>query len=366
MKNLSEKSVSENTKRRDVSLDRGTHSSTRDRTNDGPDRTIGRMEPGDSLGNGRYVVKEEINRGGTAIVYRGYDRVLEMEVALKVMMVGKGGGVDGDIARDRRMVRIPLEAVKREIKYATKIGKKKSAGTRVVRLLNVLSHGEALVLIWELAKGTDVLDLINRSGGRLEEERARELFSQLVEALRMIHDNGFCHRDVKPENVIVCADGNLKLIDFGLAKGVESAKTRAIGTPDYMAPELLTKSDEDGNAIETRYDAKAVDVWASGVMLYIMLTGRYPFQDPNRPNNVKTTLQNVSSGKMIPFTVHVSNEAQNLIQMMLDPNPTTRITLQDVSEHEWVAPRDNQKKKRVKRRGVFHRLKTAFRSLTSL
>ena len=105
------------------------------------------MEPGDSLGNGRYVVKEEINRGGTAIVYRGYDRVLEMEVALKVMMVGKGGGVDGDIAtRDRRMVRIPLEAVKREIKYATKIGKKKSAGTRVVRLLNVLSHGEALVL----------------------------------------------------------------------------------------------------------------------------------------------------------------------------------------------------------------------------
>jgi serine/threonine protein kinase len=151
-----------------------------------------------------------------------------------------------------------------------------------------------------------------------------------------------------------------------LAKGVESAKTRAIGTPDYMAPELLTKSDEDGNAIETRYDAKAVDVWASGVMLYIMLTGRYPFQDPNRPNNVKTTLQNVSSGKMIPFTVHVSNGARNLIQMMLDPDPATRITLQDVSEHEWVAPRDNQKKKRVKRRGVFHRLKTAFRSLTSL
>ena len=321
------------------------------------------VEPGDEIGNGRYVVKEEINRGGTAVVYRGYDRALETEVALKVMMV-EGVGAEGG-AGDGRRVRIPLEAVKREIKYATKIGKK-SAGTRVVRLLNVLSHGEALVLIWELAKGVDVLDLINGSGGKLEEERARELFSQLVEALRMIHDNGFCHRDVKPENVIVCADGNLKLIDFGLAKGVESAKTRAIGTPDYMAPELLTKSDEDGNAIETRYDAKAVDVWASGVMLYIMLTGRYPFQDPNRPNNVKTTLQNVSSGKMIPFTVHVSNEAQNLIQMMLDPNPTTRITLQDVSEHEWVAPRDNQKKKRVKRRGVFHRLKTAFRSLTSL
>ena len=337
------------------------HSST---TMESRRRKTAVVGPGDAIGNGRYVVKEEINRGGTAIVYRGYDRVLETEVALKVMMV-EGDGADG-VARDRRTVRIPLEAVKREIKYATKIGKKRDAGTRVVRLLNVLSHGEALVLIWELAKGTDVLDLINRSGGRLEEGRARELFSQLVEALRMIHDNGFCHRDVKPENVIVCPDGNLKLIDFGLAKGVESAKTRAIGTPDYMAPELLTKSDGDGNTIETRYDAKAVDVWASGVMLYIMLTGRYPFQDPNRPNNVKTTLQNVSTGKMIPFTVHVSNDARNLIQMMLDPDPATRITLQDVSKHEWVAPCNNQKKNRVKRRGVFHRLKTAFRSLTSL
>jgi serine/threonine protein kinase len=326
-------------------------------------RRMTAVEPGDEIGNGRYVVKEEINRGGTAVVYRGYDRALETEVALKVMMV-EGVGAEGG-ARDGRRVRIPLEAVKREIKYATKIGKK-SAGTRVVRLLNVLSHGEALVLIWELAKGVDVLDLINGSGGKLEEERARELFSQLVEALRMIHDNGFCHRDVKPENVIVCADGNLKLIDFGLAKGVESAKTRAIGTPDYMAPELLAKSDDDGNAVETRYDAKAVDVWASGVMLYIMLTGRYPFQDPQRPNNVKTTLQNVSKGNMIPFTVHVSYAARNLIQMMLDPDPATRITLQDVSEHEWVAPKDNQKKKRAKRRGVFHRLKTAFRSLTSL
>ena len=201
------------------------------------------------------------------------------------------------------------------------------------------------MLVFELAKGVDALDYINQRGGRLDEDEARRLFAQLVEAVRAIHDLGFCHRDVKPENAIVCEDGNLRLIDFGLAKGLESAKTRAVGTPDYMSPELLDKLDRDGKVRTEKYDAAACDVWSSGVFLFIMLTGRYPFQDPNRPNNVKATLQNIVKGNVAPLRVDVSDDVRDLLRCMLTPDPRKRITLKQVAKHPWLSGSLGRRKK---------------------
>ena len=90
-----------------------------------------------------------------------------------------------------------------------------------------------LVLVTEFVSGDDLLGLINSQGGYLNEALARHLISQLTSALLFIHSNGLCHRDVKPENAVVdSATGVLKLVDFGLSKHMESAKTMGVGTPD--------------------------------------------------------------------------------------------------------------------------------------
>ena len=104
-----------------------------------------------------------------------------------------------------------------------------------------------LILVWELVKGMDVLDYMNSLGGVMPEETARLYFKQLLDGIRCIHAHGFCHRDIKPENAIVETEtGILKIIDFGLSKHLDSARTVGIGTPDYMAPEILGRSATPG------------------------------------------------------------------------------------------------------------------------
>ena len=99
--------------------------------------------------------------------------------------------------------------------------------------------------------------------GSLPEREARGLFKQLLSGITCIHENGFCHRDIKPENCMVeTATGTLKIIDFGLSKHLDSAKTVGIGTPDYMCPEMLTQSSTSGDGAShgvTEYNPEVLD-----------------------------------------------------------------------------------------------------------
>jgi len=127
----------------------------------------------------------------------------------------------------------------------------------------------------------------------------------------------------------------VQIIDFGLSKHINSVNTLGVGTPDYMSPEMLGI----GPAMPgtgPKYDAKAVDVWAMGVLMYLLVTGVYPFEDPAHPNSVSHTLQNVRAGRMRPFPDDVSPELQELIKHMLQREPQKRITLRQVSQHPWV------------------------------
>ena len=132
----------------------------------------------------------------------------------------------------------------------------------------------------------------------------------------------------------------IKLIDFGLSKHDLSAVTLGIGTPDYMSPELLgMDASDDFVALKQRregkYDAKACDVWALGVLLYLLVTGKYAFEDPKRPDNVIATLQNIRKGKMRALPSRISPECGDLIQQMLQHEPKKRITLVDMASHPW-------------------------------
>jgi serine/threonine protein kinase len=172
----------------------------------------------------------------------------------------------------------------------------------------------------------------------LPETRARRYFAQLLSGVKHIHANGFCHRDIKPENCMIdAATDTLKVIDFGMTKHLEcacprygyrsllaradasalfitllaAAKTLMIGTPDYMAPELLTHNLADamhGPSPEGEYDPRAVDVWSMGALLFICVTGVFPFEDPRRPNDMCATLENVRKARYRPLPPTVSPE----------------------------------------------------------
>lgn len=281
------------------------------------------LEPGSLLGKGRYRVVKEINRGGTAVVYEGVDLIQQTRVALKVMSPKHYSSSSS------------MKAVKREIEYAVSV-----QNDHVVKLLDFVADERHVVIVWELITGSDLLDLLNEKGGRLQEQEAAFYFAQLLQAVMFIHSHGLCHRDLKPENCMVeQATNRLKIIDFGLSRREQSAVTLGVGTPDYMAPELLGATTDNFDALKQRrvgkYDAKACDVWAMGVLLYLLVTGKYPFENPKQSNNVIATLQNIRNGRMRPLPSRISAECVNLIECMLRQDPQQRITLADMCAHPW-------------------------------
>lgn len=190
----------------------------------------------------------------------------------------------------------------------------------------------------------DVLDFMNAHGGVMPERSARAYFKQLLDGIACIHAHGFCHRDIKPENAIIEQDtGVLKIIDFGLSKHLDSARTLGIGTPDYMAPEILGRTQNPGGGLVSEnenetgsYDPESVDVWAMGVMLYLLLTGTYPFEDRTRPGNVTATLRRVREGRVNPFPKNVRETARDLVSRMIQTDPRRRARLEDVANHPWL------------------------------
>lgn len=278
--------------------------------------------------NGRYKVLKELNRGGTAVVYEGQDlhSTEYKSVALKIMSLKDGKAT------------MPLTNVKREVEYAASLQHE-----NIVRLIDFVIDGQTIIIVWEIIVGPDLLDLLNECGGRMEEKDAAFYFSQLLQAVNFIHSNGLCHRDLKPENCMIDrATKKLKVIDFGLSKHQASAVTLGVGTPDYMSPELLgggAGASAASTLVERRtghYDARAIDVWAMGVLLYLLVSGQYPFEDPAEPHNVVRTLQNIAAGRIRPLPRRTSPECASLLGAMLTKDPAQRITLASIAQHTWM------------------------------
>jgi len=261
-----------------------------------------------------------VNRGGSAIVYEAVDLKESTAVALKTHDLRSA---------DPRS----LDRLKREIMNAKDVVHK-----NVVRLYNVVLEGDCLVLVLELVRGCDLLEVINRAGGRLKEGVARSYFVQLVSGVAKLHESNLCHRDLKPENCMVDLGSNtLKVIDLGLSKHLTSAHTLGVGTPDYMAPELVNFTGDFGQDKGQPYNASASDVWSMGATLYLMVVGVYPFEDPNNPRDITSTLRNVLSGRYRPLPDRIKDRpCADLLRKMLVPQPHDRITMENIWEHPWV------------------------------
>ncbi|KAL6637256.1 hypothetical protein ACP70R_024828 [Stipagrostis hirtigluma subsp. patula] len=197
----------------------------------------------------------------------------------------------------------------------------------VLRLHEVLATRSKVYLVMELAPGGDLLSrLASLPARRLPEHAARRVFLQLVSALIYCHARGVSHRDVKPQNVLLDADGNLKVSDFGLAALPDSLRDdgrlhTACGTPAFAAPEVLRRK---------AYDGAKADAWSCGVILFTLLAGRLPFDDSNIADMCRKAHR-----REYAVPRWVSQPARRLVARLLDPNPATRLAVAELASHPW-------------------------------
>jgi serine/threonine protein kinase len=203
---------------------------------------------------GSSRIGREIGRGGMGVVYEAFQEGLERPVAVKAL--------DTKLARSREVV----ERFRREGRAYAKLRHE-----AIVQVHDLVEKEDGLYLVTEFVDGTDLAKLLSQ-GGALPADCVALVGAWVAEALDYVHFNALLHRDVKPANVMVSRDGEVKLMDFGIAKGeADMSLTRQgmlVGSPSYMAPEVLAGEEHGPPA----------DVWALGVSLYELLTGEKPFR----------------------------------------------------------------------------------------
>ncbi|MBX3270129.1 MAG: serine/threonine protein kinase [Sandaracinaceae bacterium] len=272
-----------------------------------PDPRIG------SVLDGRYRIVARLGEGGMGLVYEATHVFLKTRVAIKVLRPD---------AADRESI----ERLKREAQAASAIGDPHIVD---VRDFGELADGSTYVVM-ELVEGIGLLTELRREP--LRWERARDIALQITEALGAAHERGIVHRDLKPENVLLTtrdgAPDYVKLVDFGIARVQGATKLtaagRVVGTPEYMAPEQCAGIDVDHRA----------DVYALGIVLYEMLTGKLPFHDAELVSLLRMQIKEppVPPSKVAP-EADIPLELEAIVLRCLAKRPSQRFqSMADLGE----------------------------------
>ncbi|XP_020484926.2 MAP/microtubule affinity-regulating kinase 4 isoform X3 [Labrus bergylta] len=193
----------------------------------------------------------------------------------------------------------------------------------IVQLFEVIETDKTLYLIMEYASGGEVFDYLV-SHGRMKEVEARAKFRQIVSAVHYCHTKNIVHRDLKAENLLLDADANIKIADFGFSNEftLGNKLDTFCGSPPYAAPELFQGK---------KYDGPEVDVWSLGVILYTLVSGSLPFDG----QNLKELRERVLRGKYrVPF--YMSTDCEGILRRFLVLNPSKRCTLEQVMKDKWI------------------------------
>ncbi|XP_043912565.1 calcium/calmodulin-dependent protein kinase type II subunit gamma isoform X3 [Protopterus annectens] len=262
-----------------------------------------------------YQLYEELGKGAFSVVRRCVKKSTGQEYAAKIINTKKLSARDHQkLEREARICRL--------LKHPN-----------IVRLHDSISEEGFHYLVFDLVTGGELFeDIVARE--YYSEADASQCIHQILESVNHIHQHDIVHRDLKPENLLLaskCKGAAVKLADFGLAievQGDQQAWFGFAGTPGYLSPEVLRK-DPYG---------KPVDIWACGVILYILLVGYPPFWDEDQHK----LYQQIKAGAYdfpSPEWDTVTPEAKNLINQMLTINPAKRITAEQALKHPWVCQR---------------------------
>uniref|UniRef100_A0A4W6D255 MAP/microtubule affinity-regulating kinase 3 n=1 Tax=Lates calcarifer TaxID=8187 RepID=A0A4W6D255_LATCA len=193
----------------------------------------------------------------------------------------------------------------------------------IVQLFEVIETEKTLYLIMEYASGGEVFDYLV-AHGRMKEKEARAKFRQIVSAVHYCHQKNIVHRDLKAENLLLDADSNIKIADFGFSNEFTAGSKldTFCGSPPYAAPELFQGK---------KYDGPEVDIWSLGVILYTLVSGSLPFDG----QNLKELRERVLRGKYrVPF--YMSTDCEGILRRFLVLNPAKRCSLEQIMKDKWI------------------------------
>ncbi|GMJ01638.1 SNF1-RELATED PROTEIN KINASE 3.8, CBL-INTERACTING PROTEIN KINASE 10, SOS3-interacting protein 1 [Hibiscus trionum] len=256
---------------------------------------------------GKYELGRLLGQGTFAKVHRARNLETGMSVAIKI------------VDKERVLKVGMMDQIKREISIMRLV-----RHPNVVELYEVMATKTKIYIVMEYAKGGELFNKVVK--GKLKEDAARRYFQQLISAVDFCHSRGVCHRDLKPENLLLDEHGNLKVTDFGLSALAETKHEDGLlhttcGTPAYVAPEVINRRG---------YDGCKTDIWFCGVILYVLLAGYLPFQD----SNLMEMYRKIGKGEF-KFPNWFAPEVRRLLLKILDPNPSTRISIEKIKEHPW-------------------------------
>jgi len=210
----------------------------------------------------------------------------------------------------------------------------------IVEFMEMFNRPDGYYVVLERINGGELFDRIIDLQ-TYTEAAASTTIRQAFQAIDHMHQLGFVHRDLKPENLLLSSredDAHIKLADFGFtAKMKDTGLRSVVGTPPYMAPELVKLRSKDKKIPSY---GLSVDAWSIGVILYILLSGIHPFQIDDEDE----MLDNIEVGEWVWLGEswdHVSEDAKDLIRRLMEPNPQTRLTIAEALSHPWIVNSTN-------------------------
>lgn len=208
--------------------------------------------------------------------------------------------------------------------------------------------GEDHVWRWiamEYAQGGDLFDKIEADVG-VAEDIAQLYFYQLISGVSFMHSKGIAHRDLKPENILMSENGDLKLADFGMAtmfqyKGQRKLSTTMCGSPPYVAPEVLSCGRGDRTSSEAnKYSAELVDMWSCGVILFVLLVGNTPWDEPTSQSWEYQEYKKMNGRSSDSLWERIPTEALSLLRGMMNIEPKKRFSFAQIRQHPWYTRRN--------------------------
>ena len=258
---------------------------------------------------GRYVIGESLGSGGFAVVWRARDKQLGRDVAIKRLL---------------HLEQNQKERLLQEARHTVQLG----GHQNIVQVYDVIEEGNEALLVMEFVPGETLERVCQRhirEGGWLDQEDALDYFKQILQGLVFAHQRSLCHRDIKPSNILISNLGIVKLVDFGLAKTLDELRTQATvesgfawsGTMDYMSPEQAS-----GQSM-----GQQSDVFSAGIVGYILLCARHPFNHPSAVLSVFDLIKEPAFECLQPNSpsgFQISEQTVNVLLKMLRKKKTER------------------------------------------